>query len=226
MECETLWQETLALARFDPAEIKRQLARNLLPAHGVTLLADYPLPDDVIASIEKQRQLCQRVMGDRIEFYHDKHLHLTIYSLVRSRPAPLLEEELATMWAHWLPRMKKIASQISSLVVPLKGLVVTRDGAVLVCGVATEGLCWLQEQVSRLLGVAAPRDVPLHITIGQVKRVFATEEAFGEAMIALRHLGDIPVGTLHSSQLHAVYYRSRLLDQILRSEVIPLGQSV
>ena len=50
--------------------------------------------------------------------YADERLHLTVYSLLRSRSAPLSDVELTRTWSRWLPGLKEIAehgiaSQIS-----------------------------------------------------------------------------------------------------------------
>jgi len=222
--CETVWQETLAMADFDPAVLAGKLARNARPAYGLTLVADYPLPDDVLGRIERLRQVCRGTLGDGVVLYPDDHLHLTVYSLLRSRTELLPEDVLATAWSGWLPRLEAVAGQLSPLTVPLKGLSITANGAVLVCGAATDGLRWLQAQVSQLPGVAAPRDIPPHITIGQVRRPCGTPEAFDRAMATLyRHAADA-VGTLRSDRLRVLYYRSRLLDQVLQQASILLGQ--
>lgn len=222
--CESLWQETLTMRDFDPAALAYERTRNARPAYGLTLVADYPLAGDVLESIDRLRQVCQRALGDRVEFYSDDHLHLTVYSLLRSRTMPLSDEELTVTWARWLPRLEEIAGGFSSLRVPLRGLSVTRSGAVLVCGRTTDGLGRLQRKVSRLPGVAPLRDIPPHITIGQLNQPCGTVEAFGEVMTALRcHAGDA-VGTLRTARLRLLYYGSRLLDRVLRSAAIPLGQ--
>lgn len=223
-ECEVIWQKTLSLTDFDPAVLEHQLTRNAQPAYGLTLVADYPLPDDVLASIERLRQVCREVLGGGIKFLSDAHLHLTVYSLLRSRNVPLPEEELAATWACWLPRLAGLAGELASLVITLRGLSVTSTGAVLVCGTATDDLRWLQGQVSRLPGVAAPRDIPPHVTIGQVERPCGKAGAFDAAMMTLHHYAAEPVGTLRFNRLHVLYYCSRLLDQVLRSTAIPLGQ--
>lgn len=222
--CETTWRETLRLMDFDPAILRHERIRNAQPTYGLTLVADYPLPDDILASIGRLHRVCRQALDDRVELYPDDYLHLTVYSLLRSRTSPLLEEELATMWSSWLPRLEEIAGELPSLMVPLRGLSVMRNGAVVICGVATAGLRRLQEQVSRLPGVTAPRNIPPHITIGQVKRPCGTAKTYGKAMAALhRHAAD-PVGTLRSTRLRVLYYRSRLLGQVIRSAVIPLGR--
>jgi hypothetical protein len=222
--CETIWQETLAMADFDPAVLEGKLARNACLAYGLTLVADYPLPDDVLGGIERLRRVCRQALGDGVVLYPDEHLHLTVYSLLRSRTDLLPEDVLATVWSRWLPRLEAMAGQLLSLAVPLRGLSITGNGAVLVCGAATDGLRWLREQVSQLPGVAAPRDIPPHITIGQVRRPCGTVDAFGQAMATLYHHAADPVGTLRSDRLHVLYYRSRLLDQVVQQAVIPLGQ--
>jgi len=223
-ECEAIWQETLAMADFDPMALQHERARNARLAYGLTLVADYPLPDDVLAGVERLRRVCRQALGDGVLLYPDEHLHLTVYSLLRSRADPLPEEGLAAVWSGWLPRLEEIAGQLPSLAVLLQGLSITRNGAVLVCGVASDGLRWLQAQVSRLPGVAAPRGIPPHITIGQVRRPCGTADAFAEAMVTLHcHAAD-PVGTLRSTRLRVLYYHSRLLDRVIQSAVIPLGQ--
>jgi len=222
--CEAVWQETLAMADFDPAVLAGKLARNACPAYGLTLVADYPLPDDVLGGIERLRQVCRGALGDGVVLYPDDHLHLTVYSLLRSRTDLLPEDVLATVWSRWLPRLEAVVGQLPSLAVPLKGLSITVTGAVLVCGTATDGLRWLQEQVSQLPGVAAPRDIPPHITIGQVRRPCGTPDAFDRAMATLYHHVADAVGTVRSDRLRVLYYRSRLLDQVIQQASIPLGQ--
>lgn len=222
--CEIIWRQTLAMADFDPVALEDKLVRNACPAYGLTLVADYPLPGDVLAGIERLRCVCRRVLDDGVILYPDDHLHFTVYSLLRSRTDLLPERVLAVVWSRWLPWLEATVGQLPSLAVPLRGLSVTGDGAVLVCGAATAGLRWLQGKVSQLPGVAAPRDIPPHITIGQVRRPYGTANAFGQAMAALhRHAAD-PVGTLRSDRLRVLYYRRRLLDQVIQSAVIPLAQ--
>ena len=82
--CEAIWQETLALQDFDPAVLRHEQARNLRPAYGLTLVADYPLSQDVLAGINRLRQVCRETLGDKVQLYPDAHLHLTVYSLMRS----------------------------------------------------------------------------------------------------------------------------------------------
>ena len=220
--CDFLWQETLAMADFDTVVLAREWTRNTCPSFGLTLVADYPLADDVLAGVDRLRQVCRRVLSDKVELYSDHHLHLTIYSLLRSRTRPLSDEELTRAWLRWLPRLQRIAETFSSLRVPLQGLSVARNGAVLVCGAATDGLRRFQGRVSRLPGVAVRRDLPPHVTIGQLKRPCGTEGAFGETMEALRcHAAD-PVGTLRTTRLRLLYYGDRLLNQVLRAAAIPL----
>lgn len=215
--CGAIWQKTLALKDFDPATLERERDRNTQPAYGLTLVADYPLSSDLLANVERLRQVCRQVLGDRVEFYPDDHLHLTVYSLLRSRIHPLPRKELAEVWSCWLPRLKEMAAELPVLEVPLRGMSVTWNGAVLVCGMATDGLQWLQAQVSQLPDVAAPRAVPPHVTIGQVMHPCGTVRAFNKAMSALhRHAAD-PMGTLRSARLHMLYYGSRLLDRIVQS---------
>jgi hypothetical protein len=212
------------MADFDPVVLERKLLRNACPAYGLTLVTDYPLADDVLEGIGRLRHVCRQVLGHRVVLYPDDHLHLTVYSLLRSRDVPLSEDVLAALWSRWLPRLEATAGQVPSLVVPLRGLSITGDGAVLVCGVATDGLRWLQERVSQLPGVSIPRGIPPHITIGQIRRSCGTENAFGEAMTALyRHAAD-SVGTVRSNRLRVLYYRSRLLDDLIQQAVIPLRQ--
>jgi hypothetical protein len=43
-------------------------------------------------------------------------------------------------------------------------------------------------------------------------------------MAPLYHHAADPVGTLCSDRLRVLYYRSRLLDQVIQQAVIPLGQ--
>ena len=223
--CEAIWQRTCRLTDFDPVVLEQARARSAQPAYGLTLVADYPLSGDLLTGIERLRCVCRQVLDEGVELYLDDHLHLTVYSLMRSRTEPLPEEELAAVWSCWLPQLEEIARRLSSLEVPLGGLSVTWNGAVLACGAVTDSLRRLQRQVSRLPGVAAPRDVPPHITIGQVIHPFGAARAFRRAMAVLhRHAAD-SVGTLRSPQLRVLYYRSRLLDQVLRSAVIPLGQT-
>lgn len=222
--CEAVWQKTLALSDFEPSVLEHEQARNAQPAYGLTLVADYPLPDSLLAGIERLRQVCRQALGDGVELYPDDHLHLTVYSLLRSRKVPLPEEELAAVWSRWLPRLGEIAAGRPSLAVPLRGLSVTWNGAVMICGAITDSLRQLQQQVSRLPGVAASRDVPPHITIGQVKRPCGTAEAFAEAMAALYSHAADSVGRLRSTRLHVLYYRSRLLNQVIRSAVISPGR--
>lgn len=222
--CEAIWQKTLALANFDPALLEHQLIRNAQPAYGLTLVADYPLPDDVLLGIERLRQACKKILGDGVEFATDEHLHLTVYSLLRSRTTSLSEEELANILLCWLPRLGKLAGKLPPLGVILRGLAVTSSGSVLVCGATiTDSLRWLQEQVGRLPGVSAPRDVPLHVTIGQIKRPCGSREIFARTTAALRRHIDEPVGMFRFNRLHVLYYSSRLLDRVLRSETIPLA---
>jgi 2'-5' RNA ligase len=220
--CEALWQETLVMADFDPDVLAYERARNSRPAYGLTLVANYPLPDDILAGIDRLRQVCRRALGDGVRLYPDEHLHLTVYSLLRSRPLPLSDEELTVLWLRWLSRLKEVAGKSSPLQVPLRGLSVARNGAVLVCGMATDGLQRLQEQVGQMPGVAAHRHMPPHITIGQVRRPCGTVEAFGQAMAALRRQATTPVGTLRVGGLRLLYYRSRLLDEVVQSAVIAL----
>jgi hypothetical protein len=223
-ECGTIWQKTLALADFDAAVLAGKRARNACPAYGLTLVADYPLPDDVLQGIGRLRRVCRQVLGDGVTLYPDDHLHLTVYSLLRSRADPLPEAELAALWSRWLPWLETISRRLPTLVVPLQGLSITGDGAVLVCGAATDGFRWLQGQVSQLPGVAARRDIPPHITIGQVERPCGTTRAFDRAMAALRRHAADPVGTLCSNRLCMLYYSSRLLDCTIQQAAIPLGQ--
>jgi hypothetical protein len=208
------------MAGFDAAVLERKLARNACSAYGLTLVADYPLPDDVLAGIGRLQRVCGEVLGDGVILYPGEHLHLTAYSLLRSRTDPLPEEELAALWSDWLPQLEAMAAQVPGLTVPLRGLSIAADGAVLVCGTATDGLRWLQARVGQLPGVSAPRDIPPHITVGQVRRPCS---AFGEAMATLhRHAAD-PVGTLQSGRLRMLYYSSRLLDAVIQQATIPLG---
>jgi 2'-5' RNA ligase len=220
--CEALWQETLAIADFDPDILAYEQARNSRPAYGLTLVANYPLPEDVLVGIDPLRQVCRRVLGDRVRLYRDDHLHLTVYSLLRSRSVPLSDEELWATWSRWLPRLEEIGRAFAPLEVPLRGLSVAPNGAVLVCGMATDGLQRLRGQVSQMPGVAARRHVPPHITIGQVRCPCGTVEAFGQAMAALRRQAATSVGTLHVSGLRLLYYRSRLLDEVIQSAVFAL----
>jgi len=220
--CEALWQETLAMQDFDPDVLAYERARNSRPAYGLTLVADYPLAGDVLAGVDRLRQVCRRVLGDRVRLYPDEHLHLTVYSLLRSRLLPLSDEELMALWLRWLSRLKEVAGKSSPLEIPLRGLSVARNGAVLVCGMATDNLRRLQEQVGQIPGVAARRDIPPHITIGQMRRPCGTGEVFGQAMTTLRRHVTTPVGTLHVSGLRLLYYRSRLLDQVIRWAQISL----
>ncbi len=222
-ECEAVWQKTLAMADFEPALLAHERIRNAQPAYGLTLVADYPLPDDLLAGVRQVHRVCRQALGDRVLFYPDAHLHLTVYSLLRSRSVPLPEEELARVWSCWLPQLEVIAGQFSALEVSLRGLSVARSGVVLVCGKTTNSLQALQEQVSRLPGVAAPRKVPPHVTIGRIEAPCGTPRAFGQAMAALSRHAAHPVGTLRLARLRVLYYRSRLLDQVIRSAVIPLG---
>lgn len=221
--CEAIWQETLALQDFDPAVLRHEQARNLRPAYGLTLVADYPLSQDVLAGINRLRQVCRETLGDKVQLYPDAHLHLTVYSLMRSRIEPLPKEKLAVLWPDWLHRLREVGAAAAPLSVPLRGLSITRKGAVMVCGARSESLSLLREQVARLPGVAASRDVPLHITIGQVRGTCGSAEAFDEAMSALRRHAAASVGVLRSTRLYLLYYRSRLLDQVIRSAVISLG---
>ena len=220
-ECEAIWQRTMLMDNFDPEALEHERTRNVQPAYGLTLVADYPLCAELLTGIDRLRRACRRVLGAGVELYPDDHLHLTIYSLMRSRPKPLPEKELSSIWSRWLPQLKQAVKESPSLAVPLQGLAVTGNGAVLVCGKAVDGLRQLQSRLSLLPGVAAPRDVPLHITIGQVKRPCGTAEVFAEAMSALRRWATEPVGTLRFDRLHLLYYSSRLLDLIIKSEVIP-----
>jgi len=223
--CEAVWQKTLGLANFDPAVLEHERVRNARPAYGLTLVVDYPLPGDLLANVEPLRRICRQVLGNGVELYPDDHLHLTVYSLARSRTDPFPEKELAAVWSRWLPRLQAIAGDSPPLAVSLRGLAITWNGAVMVCGAASAGLRELQAQVSRLPGVAAPRDVPPHITIGQLQHPSRTSEDFGQAMAALhRHAAD-PVGTLHSTRLQILYYYSRLLDEIGRSTEISLRRN-
>ena len=221
--CEAVWQKTLALQNFDPALLRHEQARNARPAYGLTLVADYPLSNDVLEGINRLRQICRDTLGDRVQLYPDTHLHLTVYSLMRSRTEPLPKEKLAALWPDWLHRLKEAAGAVASLSVPLRGLSTTWKGAVMVCGARSESLRLLREQVARLPGVAASRDVPPHITIGQVRGACGSAEAFDEAMAALRCHAAASVGVLRSTRLRLLYYRSRLLDEVIRSATIPLG---
>jgi len=221
--CESLWQETLSMADFDPAALARELDRNARPAYGLTLVASYPLPEEILAAIERLRRVCRQALGDGVTLYDDEHLHLTIYSLLRSRPVPLSDEELGATWSRWRPRLEALMAGFPSLEVPLRGLSVARNGAVLVCGAATDGLARLQRQVSHLPGVAARRDIPPHVTIGQVRRPCGSAGVFARTMAALRRQAAAPVGTLRVNELVMLYYRSRLLDGVVRSALIGMG---
>jgi hypothetical protein len=223
-ECEAIWQRTCRLTDFDPMILERERVRNAQSAYGLTLVADFPLPDDLLRGIERLRRVCRQVLGEGVELYLDDHLHLTVYSLMRSRAEPLPEGELATVWSRCLSRLEEMASQLSPLVIPLWGLSVAWNGAVMTCGAVTDDLRWLQGQVSHLPGVAMPRHVPPHITIGQVIRPFGAAAAFRQAMAILRRHTADAVGTLRSPHLKVLYYRRRLLDQVIQSAVIPLGQ--
>lgn len=223
-EWAAIWQQTLRRTDFDPTELEERHRRNARPAYGLTLVADFPLPPDLLAGLGRLRDVGRRVFGDAAEWYRDDHLHLTVYSLMRSRSEPLPESELEKVRTDWLPRLRQLAGRASSLSVPLRGLAVTAGGVVLVCGARTEGLRRLQEEVSRLPGVAAPRDFPPHITLGWLKRPLGSAETFRRAMAALhRHAAD-PAGTLRPSRLRVLYYRSRLLDRVVWSVAVPLGR--
>lgn len=224
-ECEAIWQRTLALTDFDSATLERERVRSAHPAYGLTLVADYPLPSNLLTEIERLRGVCRLVLGNAVELFPDERLHLTVYSLMRSRVNPLSEEELAGIWSCWLLQLEKIAGQASALAVPLRGLAVTRNGGVLVCGATTDGLRWLQDQVSGLPCVAAPRNVPPHVTIGQLKRPCGKMETFKEAMSALYQHSADAVGTLHAARLRMLYYGSRLLGQLIRAAVITLDRA-
>jgi len=103
------------MADFDAAALAYERTRNARPAYGLTLVADYPLADDVLAGIDRLRRACRQALGDGVELYTDDYLHLTVYSLLRSRTVPLPDEELSTIWSHWLPRLEGIAAEFSSL---------------------------------------------------------------------------------------------------------------
>ncbi len=218
--CESLWQETLGMADFDPAALAHELDRNARPAYGLTLVARYPLPGDILAAVERLRRVCRQALGDGVTLYDDDHLHLTVYSLLRSRPVPLSDDELAATWSRWLPCLEEFAAGILPLEVPLRGLSVARNGAVLVCGAATDRLARLQRQVSHLPGVASRRDIPPHVTIGQVKRPYGSADVFARAMAALRRQAAALVGTLRVDELVMLYYRRRLLDGVIQSAAI------
>ena len=221
--CESLWQETLSMADFDAEALAHERDRNARPAYGLTLVASYPLPEGILAGIERLRQVCRQALGDGVTLYDDDHLHLTVYSLLRSRPVPLSDAELEATWSRWLPRLGELGARVPPFEVPLCGLSVARNGAVLVCGAATDRLARLQRQVSHLPGVAARRDIPPHVTIGQVRRPCGSADAFARAMAALRRQVAAPVGTLRVDELVMLYYRSRLLDGVVRSAVIGVG---
>jgi len=125
----------------------------------------------------------------------------------------------------WLPLIERIAGQGQPLGLLLRGLSITWNGAVLVCGVANAEFCHLQGCLSRLPGVAAPRDVPPHITIGQLARPFGSSEMFAAAMTSLQRYAAEPVGSFRLVRLRMLYYGSRLLDQVLCSVVIPLNSA-
>ncbi|UCC63307.1 MAG: 2'-5' RNA ligase family protein [Anaerolineae bacterium] len=220
--CESLWQETLRMADFDPEALAHERDRNARPAYGLTLVASYPLPEEILAGVERLRQICRQALGGRVTLYDADHLHLTIYSLLRSRPVPLSGEELEATWSRWLPRLEELAVGFPPLEVPLRGMSVAGNGAVLVCGAATDGLARLQRQVSQIPGVAARRDIPPHVTIGQVRRPCGSADAFARAMAALRGQAAAPVGTLRVDELVMLYYRSRLLDGVIQSAVVAL----
>jgi hypothetical protein len=219
---EALWRQTCQQEDFDAEVLAAALRRNDLPRYGLTLVLGCPLPPAIAGRIRDLKQAYDQIAPGRIRFGAPEAYHLTVYGLKRSRPAPFAPGELRPLLAGLGRVLRAELDAVATLTVPLAGSLVTESGGVLVCGGESEPLARLRAAVGRLEGVDPLKSPASHITIGQFTRPFGSRQACCQALDAVEALRAIPLGSLVAGELKLVYYRNRLLHDIVAQETIPL----
>ena len=227
---DDIWQETLGLDDFDAGRLEAAITRNQQPAYGLTLVV-HPLrgpgsePRRVLEAIAELRSALSQAWEQPLpcSFFPEEILHLTIYSLRRSRPEPFSLAELEELWTRLASELRHILKATPPFTVSLRGLAVTADGAILIGVDDSPVLRRLRQAVKAIPGVSPPRSYPPHVTIGQMVAPFDSKEGFRRAMGYLRTWQGVPLGELGVPALNLIYYSSRILAAVERWETFNLN---
>jgi 2'-5' RNA ligase len=217
---DDIWQETLGLDDFDAGRLEAAITRNQRPAYGLTLVA-HPLRGlglesrSVLEAIAELRPAWEQALP--CSFFPEEILHFTIYSLRRSRPEPFSPAELEELWNRLISELQPILEAVPPFSVPLHGLAVTANGAILIGVDDSPLLRRLRRAVEAIPGVSPRRSYPPHVTIGQVLAPCGSAEGFQQAMGYLQDWRDVPVGELSVPALKLIYYSSRILATVERA---------
>jgi len=111
---------------------------------------------------------------------------------------------------------------VEMLSVSLVGSIVTQEGTIIVCGSESEMLNRLRTAISQIAGVDPSKPSLNHITVGQFTQPFGSPGAYQKALQAMGQLRDYRIGELCVQDLKLVYYRNRLLQDIVSQEIIKL----
>lgn len=219
---DAIWQRTCQQSDFDPARLAAALGKNEHSSYGLTLVLGCPLPPTTADSIEEMKDAYREIVPDRIRFSDRATDHLTVYGLKRSRPEPFSQQELAPLLEGLGTVLHAELGSLPALAVCLRGSVVDDKGTILVCGQESERLIRLRAAIARIDGVDRLKSPGNHITIGQFTRPFGSAGAYRRALDAIEPLRDRPIGELAVREIKLIYYRHRLLGDVVGQQVIDL----
>ena len=220
---EAMWQNTRRQADFQAAKLAAALSRNQGTSYGLTLVAGCPLPPVVTGYIEQVKRVLKEIAPGLVDFGQSQAYHLTVYGLRRSRAQPLGEEEIRTFLDRLDQALWTELRDLAPFSLPLTGSLVTEDGAVLICGGESETLTRLRAAIGQVEGVDLLKSAANHIRIGQFRRPFGSPQAYWQAMDAIERLQQLTLGDLVVDELKLVYYRRRLLDDLVSQVTLPLS---
>ena len=216
------WQRTCRQRDFDPGTLAEILSRNERRVYGLTVVLGYPLPPTITERVERLKRAYHEIAPGRIRFTKPETHHLTTYGLRRSRKHPYSQDELGPILGKLRQVLRAELSRVEILTVPLAGSLVTQEGTIIVCGAENETLSRLRAAISQIAGVDPAKPSLNHITIGQFTQPFGSPEAYQKALQAMGQLRDYPIGELAVRELKLVYYRNRLLQDVVSREIIRL----
>lgn len=216
------WQRTCRQRDFDPGTLAEMLYRNERRNYGLTVVLGYPLPSSITEHVERLKRAYHEITPGRIRFSGPEAYHLTVYGLKRSRQDPYDQDKLGPILGRLRQVLYAKLSRVEILAVSLAGSLVTQEGTIIICGAENETLDQIRTAISQIDGVDPLKTRSNHITIGQFTQPIGSPEAYQKALQAMGQLRDYPVGELSVQDLKLVYYRNRLLQDVVSQEIIRL----
>lgn len=217
---------------IDPDRTALNIAKNTATSYGLTLVAAFPPPSAMCASIQRVQGQIEQLLPQRFTWYAADWLHVTLLALLRGRyreQPPLQRDELPCDLEGFVQVLSRSFAQLQPFSLNLSGLHLTQGGLVLVNAFAAV-------QVRELLveGLSSYPELDLfvhperlHLTIGYLNIPTPFVDAAEEARFAqdLSRVEDVDFGVVLVDQVWLVHYANRRLSHVAGKVSFHLGVS-